>query len=258
MKKIIAFFVLYTLCFAAMVFSAPEWKEHRSRHFIIYYKNAPQEFVKTVEDSAEDYYDTILYDLGFSRDSFWTWENRAQIYIYDDEKDYLTSSKQASWSRGSTLMGSKTIRAYPTAHGFFDSTLPHELGHIIFREYVGLAVDIPLWLDEGIAMYQEKAKRWGADADVKAAISDGRFIPLEDLSKMRLTKETDIGTVLLFYAEAASVVHYLISELGSFKFSNFCENLKDGIPFDQSLEKSYYRFKSVEDLNKAWLGYLKQ
>jgi hypothetical protein len=155
-------------------------------------------------------------------------------------------------------MTSKVIQTYPTAHGFFDSILPHELGHIIFREYVGFASDIPLWFEEGIAMYQEKAKRWGADADVKEAINNGQFVPLQELQTMRLTHETDKETVMLFYIEAASAVHYLISELGKFKFSLFCQNLKKGSSFNQALEKSYYRFTNIEDLNKAWMGYLKK
>lgn len=258
MKKLTLTFLCYLLCSLNLAFSAQEWKEYRSRHFIIYYKNAPMEFIKTVESSAEDYYDTILDDLGFSRDSAWTWDKRAQIYIYNDEEDYVASSKQAPWSSGSTLLGSKVIQTYPTAHGFFDSTLPHELGHIIFREYIGFASNVPLWVDEGVAMYQEKAKRWGADADVKEAMDSGRFIPLEDLTKMRLTYDMDRETIMLFYAEAASAVHYLISESGKFKFSFFCQHLRQGVSLDQALEKTYYRFKSVEDLNKAWLGFLKK
>jgi hypothetical protein len=62
--------------------------------------------------------------------------------------------------------------------------------------------------------------------------------------------------IILYYAEAASAVHYLISVLGDFKFSIFCEKLRSGLPLDQALEKAYFRFKNVTDLNKAWVGYL--
>ncbi len=103
MKRLGLIFLCFFFYSAALVFSAQGWKEHRSRHFLVYYKNAPEDFIKTVEDSAEDYYDTILKDLGFSRDRAWTWDKRAQIYIYDNEKDYVDTAKQASWSSGSTL-----------------------------------------------------------------------------------------------------------------------------------------------------------
>jgi hypothetical protein len=257
MKRILSITILITFSFVLHAV-AKDWKENRSRHFVIYYKSAPQEFIKSVEESAEDYYYSIVDDLGFSRDQLWTWDDRAKIYIYDNEEDYVTSSRQAAWSSGSTQIGSRVIQTYPSAHGFFDSLLPHELGHIVFREYIGSSSDIPLWMDEGIAMYQEKAKRWGADEEVKKAMAEECFIPLQDLTQMRLTTASDRETVNLFYAESASVVHYLISEHGTFKFSLFCQNLKKGLRFEEALGNAYYRFKTIEDLNKAWVGYLKK
>ncbi len=234
-----------------------KWKEYKSRHFIIFYKNAPKDFIKNVKKSSENYYSQIVDDLGFMRDRIWTWDERVSIYIYDDDEDYISSSHQAHWSQGSTLLGSKVIRTFPSAHGFFDSVLPHELGHIIFREYVGFKSKIPLWVDEGVAMYQEKAKRWGANKSVRKAIENGSFLPLKKLSRVRLTNNSSRETVDLFYAEAASVIYYLISSLGKFKFSLFCRNLRKGLPFERALEKTYYRFETVDDLNKAWLNYLR-
>ncbi|MDD3375761.1 MAG: peptidase MA family metallohydrolase [Candidatus Omnitrophica bacterium] len=232
-----------------------EWNELKSRHFIIYYKDAPREFIKTVEKSSESYYFDIIDELGFTRDKIWTWDERVKIYIYNDQDDYVASAQQVPWSSGSTILGSKVIKTFPAAHGFFDSLLPHELGHIIFRDYVGFESDIPLWFDEGIAMYQEKAKRWGATQRVKDAIKNKSF---QNLSDLRLTRTSSQDDVILFYAESASVVQYLISEFGSFKFLNFCRNLKKGLSFDRALKKSYYRFENVDGLNKAWVGYLKK
>ena len=40
----------------------------------------------------------------------------------------------------------------------FENVLTHELTHIIFREYVGFGWNVPLWLDEGVAMFMEKKK----------------------------------------------------------------------------------------------------
>ncbi|MDP8264936.1 MAG: peptidase MA family metallohydrolase [Candidatus Aceula lacicola] len=254
--KRITYLLLIILFFGVMPISSAsnEWNDLKSRHFIIYYKNAPREFIKTVEQSAEDYYFDIVDELGFTRDQIWTWDERVKIYIYDNQQDYLTLARQASWSAGSTMLGSKVIRTFPSAHGFFDSLLPHELGHIIFRDYVGFESNIPLWFDEGVAMYQEKAKRWGANQEVKSAIQDKSFCSLSDL---RLTRKSSQSDVNLFYAESASVVYYLISEFGSFKFLNFCRNLKKGLSFNRALKKSYYRFENVNDLNKTWVGYLK-
>lgn len=233
-----------------------EWNEYKSRHFFIYYKKTRLDFVRTVEDSAENYYEEITRDLGFTRYEGWSFDERAKIYIFDDQQDYIISARQAGWSQGVAETRHKIIRTFPSAAGFFDTILPHELAHIIFREFVGYESQIPLWFEEGVAMNQEKAKRWGSHQDVKRAISEKRFIPLPDLRRVKLTKDTPKETVELFYAEAASIVYYMISELGQNRFSRLCKELKEGKTFVQALQSAYYNIESLEDLNRMWLKYL--
>lgn len=252
------FFIL-VLCFMQtlpIAWAQDKWNEFKGEHFIIYYKTAPMDFIKTVDEMAETYYREITQNLGFTREKWWTWENRAKIYIYDDAQDYIANSQQSDWSHGAAMAGEKIIRTFPSAHGFFDSTLPHELGHIIFREFVGLNAVLPLWFEEGVAMFQEKAKRWGANQDVKTAAKDGSFIPLPDLSHAGLSSSTDKNFINLYYAESASVVYFLITELGEERFVRFCRKLKGGATFEDALQSVYVRFKNVEQLNKSWLKYL--
>ena len=152
----------------------------------------------------------------------------------------------------------KTIRTYPTDYGFFDTTLPHELGHIILREFVGYKADLPTWFREGFAMYQEQAKRWQADRTVKKAMDQGIFIPLPKLNKIRLTNNMSQGAVKLYYAESASVVRYMVKKMGEFRFSLFCRNLQKGRSFKSTLKSAYPRFKNLEALNSAWVKELKR
>ena len=260
-SKIITLSVLIAFLGPTSLYAKKEeekWNEHKGSHFIIYYKNAPQDFVKSVEDSAEQYYDEITSNLGFTRYESWSFDDRASIYIYDDSDHYIAESRQANWSHGAASPQPKIIRTFPTAHGFFDSTLPHELGHIIFREFVGFRAQMPLWFEEGVAMYQEKARRFGANRTVQNAIKDGSFISLPELSHVRLTNKTKPEVVDLFYAEAASIVYYLFSEQGDFRFVQFCRKLSEGNPFDWALKSVYIRFNSLEDLNKSWLSYLEK
>ena len=253
--KIILFFLFVLGVFS---YAQDEWKEYKQQHFIVYYKDAPQDFIKSVEEAAENYYHEIASNLGFTRYDSWTWDDRAKIYIYDDSDDYVKSSKQAQWSHGVASPQDKVIRTFPAAHGFFDSILPHELGHIIFREFVGFQVQVPLWFEEGVAMYQEKAKRWGANQEVLKAMQKGNFIPLNELTLMGLGGGTDTDTVNLFYAEAASVVYYMITELGEYRFVQFCRKLKETNSFEFALRDVYVRFKDFNDLNRAWMEYIKK
>lgn len=254
MKKSVIFLFFFTVLSVHLY--ADEWKEYKKEHFIILYKNAPIDFVKEVERTAETYYQEITRNLGFIRYKGWTWDERAKIYIYNDSDDYVGDGRQMGWSHGAASPKSKIIRTFPSAHGFFDSTLPHELGHLIFREFIGFQASVPAWFEEGIAMFQEKAKRWGADQDVIKAVKQGKFIPLDELSLIHLSSQSDQELVNLFYAESASAVHFFISEYGLNRFVQLCRKLQEGGTFELALSEVYVRFKDVQDLNKAWVIYL--
>jgi len=253
--KIISMIVCMCVVGASAAF-AEKWKEYKRQRFIVYYKNAPFDFVESVEKASGQYYLEITDNMGFTRYKGWNWDERAKIYIYDNAKDYVTTGKQAGWSHGVASPRDKVIRTFPSAHGFFDSTLPHELGHIIFREFIGFKARIPAWFEEGVAMYQEKARRWGAHDTVRQAIENGTFKPLNELSITSLRYRPSKGLINLFYAESASVVNFLINEYGKQRFVRLCRKLKDGGPFSWALDSIYVRFKNVDDLNKAWVKYL--
>ena len=102
------------------VHAQEKWKALKTRHFIIYFQNAPMNFIKEVDQAAEDDYTEISSALGVRRMKTWTFDDRAVIYIYDDAEHYMVSSKQASWSHGVASPEDKIIRSFPSAHGFFD------------------------------------------------------------------------------------------------------------------------------------------
>ncbi len=257
-------FMLSLVIFGSILVSNPassyqeKWNEYKTPHFLIYYKSIPMDFIKTVEVAAEEHYLQIAKALGFRRDESWVSDNRAKIYIYQDANDYVANAMQNQWSHGAAFASEKTIRTFPAAHGFFDSTLPHEMGHIIFREFIGLEPVVPLWFEEGVAMYQEKAKRFGAHQVVKNAVENGEFIALNDLTDMRLYNNSPPEQLELFYAESASIVYYLINESGEYNFVRFCRALKEGKKFEEALQSIYIRFRNLEELNRAWLNYLEK
>lgn len=233
-----------------------KWNVAKSTHFILYYKDVPADFVDEVLNRAEDYYGEITENLGFTRYNFWLWDKRASIFIYDDVDAYQADTGQPSWSSGCVSVRDKIIKTYPLARGFFDTLLPHELGHIIFRELVGFDNrNIPLWLDEGVASYQEKTKRFTAKSYIRKAISENRFIPLGELTNINLATE-DKDTIDLFYFESVALVDYLIIQFGKICFVNFCRGLRDAKTLEKALSQSY-PFSDLTELNAIWLRSLK-
>ncbi len=255
-KKYVLCLLFLTILFIPYGF-ADEWKEFgRGRHFKIYYDKAPEDFVKKVSKYSEESFNEIMRNLGFAKYKEWKWDKDIKVYVYNDMDSYREEASHIKWSHGSALVREKVILTFPSAHGFFDSTLPHELGHIIFREFIGQDTVVPLWLEEGVAMYQETARRFGADEIIKKAISEGKFIPLTELSNMGLHNNTDQERLSLFYSEAASIISFIINELGEFRFMRFCRELGQGTTFEEALKLVYTRFNNVEQLNKAWVEYI--
>ena len=132
----------------------------KGQDFIIYYRaEVPEDFVQTTMDTAEDELRRVTDNLGITNNQSWMGDKQIKVYIYSNRDDFVKNGGQAIWAHGVAFAQAKTIKLYPDATGFFDTVLPHELGHIIFRDYIGFTAVVPLWFEEGVAIYQEKAKR---------------------------------------------------------------------------------------------------
>lgn len=240
------------LALSGVGFAADQMSEKKSDHFVVYYdQQVAGEFVDTVIEHAERYHDALTEKLGFRRYDYWTWDNRAKIYIYPDQETYALNTRQPSWSSGAASYELKTIWTFPREAGFFDSLLPHEIGHIIFREVIG-SRRVPLWLEEGVASYLETAKRFGSEKIVLDAMEEGSFIPLETLSQMGGLALRNEKSVQLFYAESISVVSFLIDRFGVDRFNRLCERIKAGKSFDDALGGAYFEIGSEKDLSRLW------
>ena len=255
---ILLFIILPCLSCISLADDTPDtWQKMQGQDFIIYYRTSvPDDFVQTTMDTAEEELKRVTDNLGITNNPSWGGGREIKVYIYSDRGDYVKNGGQAGWSHGVAFAKAKTIKLYPDASGFFDTLLPHELGHIIFRDYIGYTADIPLWFEEGVAIYQEKAKRLGANDAVKQALENGQFIPLSQLSGVRLYKDSKNQVVDLFYSESASAVYYLITELGEQEFYMLCNEIKNNTSFEDALHKVYLRFNNTDELNQAWVGYL--
>lgn len=259
MNRFILFlFIVFIPFYPAFAQDAAEWDISKSTHFIVYFKNAPDDFIGEVINRSEDYYESITEAIGFTRFDFWLWDDRAKIYVYDTPEDYMKETHQPAWSAGLAVPKQKMISTFVNSAGFFDNILPHEMAHIIFREFVGFENEaIPLWLDEGVSSYQEQLRVSTSDMLLRKALDNNKIIALEDLSGFNLRSSPESASLQLFYAEASSAVGFLINNFGTDKFVEFCRNLRDKKNLTQSL--SYvYNFSSIKELEASWIEYLKQ
>lgn len=257
-KHVLTFLFLIFLFNKSLYAEEPsiKWKDYKSTHFIIYYNSAPESFIYNLSEKAEDYYNKIAEDLGFMRYNFWLWDNRAQIYIYDNAEQYQSATGMPAWSLGVVTPQKKIINSFLHKEDFVEVILPHELGHIIFREFVGFDnYAVPLWLDEGVASYQQKTKFRGSKSFIKKAIKDGSFMNIAALSDFKLLATKDRNAIDLFYIESVNLVDYLIKEYGRENFVTFCQSLRDKKDINRALA-SAYPFGNTDELNETWQKYL--
>lgn len=259
MKKIcIALCVIAGMLPAVPSLYAEEWRLRKSTHFIIKYRNAPEDFIRRTQQHAEQYYNRIADDLGFTRYDFWLWDNRAAIYIYDSAEEYRAATGHPGWSGGAADSREKIIYTFVYAEGFMETILPHELGHIIFREFVGVFNPaVPLWLEEGVASYQEKGRYAAARGIIRHAMQQDRHVPLSELTGAGSFMLMDDRSALMFYSTAYTVIDYLMKEYGKDRFVYFCQNLRDKQNLDRAIS-SAYPLDGLAGLEEAWEKWIRR
>lgn len=266
MAKAVLWLSLILFCFAS-VFGADSlsWKEEKGDHFIVYYSGSQSGFAKEVLYQAEKNYVGIARYFGYSRHSdFWTWENRVRIFIYPDLMSYKKATQMPSWSKGMANYTEKYIATYVESDTFLEDILPHEIAHLIFRDFVGFRSDVPLWLDEGVAQWAELNKRQRIQELMQWYKKQGMAFSLADMMRIDIRqvaadKQQGNQFIHLYYTQAASVVAFLIERFGIEPFAVFCRSLRDRATLDEALKSAYPgRFGNIDELENAWLEYIGQ
>lgn len=254
--KILLLFFIFCFPSSADAAGAPQWHELKGEHFFVYYEQ-DKNFAADVLRRSEEYYRSIASELGYQRYSgFWTWDNRVKIYIYPDKKSFLEASGQNEWSEGMADYTNKTIISYVWNQGFLDALLPHEVTHLIFRDFVGIEGDIPLWLDEGVAQWMEPQKRGLLQAAMGDLMQTNRVLPLEKMMRLDVRQSGNTDLVQIYYVQAAALVGFLIKAYGSQDFINFCRQLRDKKNVQEALVFAYpTSVRTLEELEKKWLEY---
>ncbi len=174
----------------------------------------------------------------------------------------------------------KRIISYAWSTGFLEHLLPHEMAHLVFRDFVGFKGEVPVWLDEGVAQWAETPKREQIKAIGKYLLSTGTLLSVTDMMGLDIRNIAENSTVRIhsirnaagerqmlalsgpeavktYYIQAVSLVGFLIERFGTYSFTDFCRQLRDGKRLDEALRSAYSTsLAGPEELEKAWLNYI--
>ena len=225
-----------------------DWRKAESAHFIAYYRLAPEKSVYDTLESAERHLKRLTAELGWVDPKLWTKENKARIMFYDNKQDFLANTGVPEWSDATSIQRERTIISYHGASHFPDKALPHELSHILLREYMGMDNHaVPLWLDEGLASMQEGFDAGNLNRRLRELLAQGKLPALEDLMKIKVSalgkEEADV-----FFAASTGLVSFLTTRPG---FSVFTRSLRDDRELATALNKGY-GFTGLAALDQRW------
>ena len=255
--------------------AAAEIREFKTDHFVVQYPSGADEFSREAARQAEEYYRSIAEDLGYVRyDNFWRWDNRVRIIIYADHDAYLRATGRPAWSHGVADYTRKTIASYVWGTGFLDTLLAHEIAHLIFRDFVGFKGEVPLWLDEGVAQWTQKRRSGeydGAMAQVKNAPVRLGLVEMMRLDIRALSADELVSfgagsqratlsgaqMIRLYYAQALSVVEFLMQRYGTDRFVQLCRQLRDGRTLDEALPFVFpAQMRTLDEMETQWTAYV--
>lgn len=221
-------------------------------HFLIRYDRTQKEYssyqLKTILREA---YRSIYQDLGASL------EEKIVVLLYDPEV-FDTSVKTEHWSgalfdgkiRVPLKAGEETNEEQVNG---LKKLIWHELGHVFVYEIGGK--DVPLWMHEGIAQYEEdKIVPVPVETfqNLKAA---GKIFSFSQLSLGSKLFEDD-QSILLFYQESFLIMKFLIKRFGFYKISKLLKAIANG----ESMDSAFLSVLNLSpnELDRQWQVWQRQ
>ena len=139
-------------------------------------------------------------------------------------------------------------------HQVYAETLAHELSHLYSDNfYVGYS-RIPLWLEEGLATYNELAQHQSKLVMVQLAAARGNLVPFIDLPAA--IRDFDIGVTNLAYAESATIFQFIVDHWGETQLADFLNAFRRTTSLDNVTTQIFGLNSADFELAwRTWLGF---
>jgi hypothetical protein len=222
-----------------------KWQKITGGKINIYWYEGTASFAQDLLSTAQEATDRLQRDTGaFLKEN-------VSIYIYASSTDLRGSMIfPQEWTGGVafTREGTIAIGISPLNLAWGKRAIAHELTHLVTHQMVLNPYNsIPVWLEEGIAMYNEGPLLPEFSTPLKKAVTDNKLLSLQTLSSP-FSAYADIS--YLSYAESQSAVDYLIKTYGKDKMLELLETFRQGNTYDGALMKVYGL--NTKSLNVKW------
>lgn len=210
------------------------WQELKQGKVRLLWYNGDRAFAQSLLDAAQEALVKLARDTGAQL------EKEVKLYIYANARDLQSALVfPQEWTGGVafTSYGIVAIGVAPNNLDWGRRTVAHELMHLVIHQVTFSPFgDVPTWLNEGLATYEEGELREDLRASLAAGISRNALFSVRSLSG---SFPADPGAAILAYGQSFSLVDFLIKNYGSSKMLELLLVFKDGASVDDALMKVY-------------------
>jgi hypothetical protein len=211
----------------------------------IFWYEGSGSFAQELMDVCEEGLARLTQDIGAYPD------RPIKIYVYASTGDLREAMVfPQEWTGGVAFMdfGIIAIGIPPSELEWGKKAVVHELTHLVVHQATFSPYgQLPLWLDEGLAMYNEGELDPYFRSSLEEAISKGELISVRSLCSPFSAYS---GKTRLSYAESYSLVEYLLVSYGQDKMLDLLTVLKQGSTYDEALT-DVYDF-DIDGLDALW------
>jgi len=202
-------------------------------------------FARELMDTCQEGLARLTQDIG-------TYPERpVKIYIYastSDLKGAMIFPQEWTGGVAFTAFSSIAIGIPPSELDWGKRALVHELTHLVVHQATFSPYgQLPIWLDEGLAMYNEGELDPVFRSYLQEAILEDKLISVRSLCSP-FSAETEKAR--LSYAQSYSLVEYLLDNHGQDRMLELLTILKQGSTYDEALTE-VYGF-DIDGLDARW------
>lgn len=206
-------------------------------------------FAQELMDACEEGLARLTQDIG-------TYPERPiKIYIYastDDLQGAMIFPQEWSGGVAFTAFSTIAIGIPPSELDWGKRALVHELTHLVVHQVTFSPYgQLPIWLDEGLAMYNEGELDPVFRSCLEEAILEDELISVRSLCS---PFSAEPEKAYLSYAQSYSFVDYLLDNYGQDKVLDLLTLFKQGSTYDEALTE-VYGF-DIDGLDARWRGSL--
>lgn len=254
MRKIIPAIILFLLfCMPAATLAAMDLRMENDR-FVIRYAAADERLAAELERESLRIRERIIADIGVD------FAEKTEIRLCPTLEAFREAQPGRAWlplwAAGVAYPAENVIvlrspRAVKGSRIDVVDLFAHEFSHIALGRALA-GVTVPVWLNEGLAIYEAREWTFSRISVLTQASLMDRLIPLRVLT---LSFPAEEGPADLAYAESFMFISFLINKVGREAFQRLIRDYTRYGDLEGALRRG--TGMNIADLEERWLVYLK-